>query len=226
MIIKRLGQYLVLHLLKLSAVSAPLCYLHAHADHTDKQDFLMAEANHHINSQHDQQTHQRFSNWENLIHHSLDKTEAEKVQLVNDFFNQMTWVSDKALWNKKDYWATPIETLIHNAGDCEDFSIAKYFTLLAMDVPYERLRINYVRLPDQQHHMVLSYYSALDAEPIILDNLNKQLLGKNQRTDLTFMFSFNSEYLWLPENKMIQIENNNDLSLWTSMMNRIIKEQG
>ena len=221
------SKYLVLNLVKLSFFSAPFCCIvAAHADHNDKYDFLMAEANHQINSTHDMETSQRFTAWENLIHHSLGKTEQEKIQSVNDFFNRMNWVSDKELWNKSDYWATPIESLIRNAGDCEDFSIAKYFTLLALDIPFERLRINYVKMADQQNHMVLSYYPSLGSIPLILDNINKNLLTKSERSDLTFMFSFNSEGLWLSENKMITIDDKHSLNNWTSMMKRIEKEQG
>jgi predicted transglutaminase-like cysteine proteinase len=224
--IKKYSKYFALHMVKLSVFSAPFCSLSAHADHTDKYDFIMSEANHQINSKHDGETAKRFTAWEHLIYHSLDKTESEKIKLVNDFFNRMTWVSDKELWNQKDYWATPIESLIRNAGDCEDFSIAKYFTLMAMDIPYERLKISYVRLQDGQHHMVLSYYEDMDAEPIILDNFNKKLLPKHKRTDLTFLFSFNSEKVWVSEKKFVRLSNDNAISNWVSLMDRIVKEQG
>lgn len=224
--VRKYSKYLALHLAKLSVFTAPFCCITAHAEHVDKFDFLMAEANHQINTAHDPKTSQRFTAWENLIHHSLDKSDNEKIKLVNDFFNRMTWVSDKELWNKKDYWATPIESLIRNAGDCEDFSIAKYFTLLAMDIPFERLRINYVKIADKENHMVLSYYPSLDSEPLILDNVNKQLQKKRDRKDLVFMFSFNSENLWLTNNQVIKIDQENSLNHWSSLMNRIIKEQG
>ena len=234
--IKKYSKYLLLNLIKLSVISAPVCSLTAHADHADKFNFLMAEANHRINhTQHslssndavsDKELKQRFTAWEHLIHHNLDKTNIEKVKLVNDFFNQMTWVADKDLWDKKDYWATPIESLIRNAGDCEDFTIAKYFTLLALDIPIDRLRINYVKMPDQQSHMVLSYYYSPTDAPLILDNFNKSLLKKHQRHDLTFLFSFNSKNLWLSNHKKLSLDNKNTINHWTSMMKRIENEQG
>ena len=234
--IKKYSKYLLLNLVKLSVISAPVCSLNAHAEHADKFNFLMAEANHHINQTHDDlsansissnhEMKQRFTAWENLIYHNADKSNIEKVKLVNDFFNQMTWVADKKLWNKKDYWATPIESLIRNAGDCEDFSIAKYFTLLALDIPIDRLRISYVKMPDQQNHMVLSYYYSATDAPLILDNFNKSLLKKHQRHDLTFLFSFNSKNLWLSNNKKLSLGSENTINQWTSMMKRIEKEQG
>jgi predicted transglutaminase-like cysteine proteinase len=39
------------------------------------------------------------------------------------------FVDDINRWIKADYWATPIKFLSTNAGDFEDFSIAKYFIL-------------------------------------------------------------------------------------------------
>ena len=150
----------------------------------------------------------------------------EKLKLVNDFFNKMTWVSDQKLWNKKDYWATPIESITRYAGDCDDFSIAKYFTLLALDIPIEHLRMNYVKLPDKQSHMVVSYHSTNNKEPLILDNMNKSLVTKEQRTDLTFLFSFNSNNVWLSDNKKLPIDGKHSIDKWSNMMNRIEREQG
>lgn len=216
---------MILHVFHLSLLAAPFCSLKSHADHVDKHDFLLAEANHQINTQHDQLTSERFNDWEHLMYHSLDKSVDEKLKLVNDFFNKMDWVEDKELWQQKDYWATPIESMIRNAGDCEDFSIAKYFTLLALDIPHKNLRISYVKLDGQQGHMVLSYYLSPHAEPLILDNINKHILTRHQRQDIKEVFSFNSEGLWLGNNKMFRFDDSNTLHRWDSMMKRIQQEQ-
>ena len=120
----------------------------------------------------------RLDKWKNLVHSNQNKTEKEKLTLVNDFFNQdVVWVSDQKLWNLKDYWATPLETLIKAAGDCEDFSIAKYYTLHALGVPIEKLKITYVKaLEFNQAHMVLTYHETKKSEPLVLDNINKKIL--------------------------------------------------
>ena len=60
--------------------------------------------------------------------------EDEKSVRTNDFFNSLPWVEDAALWGQKDYWASPFEMLGRNGGDCEDFSIGKYFTLRELGV--------------------------------------------------------------------------------------------
>jgi predicted transglutaminase-like cysteine proteinase len=116
---------------------------------------------------------------------------------VNSFFNQLRFVSDIEHWGKEDYWATPMELLTTNAGDCEDFSIAKYQTLRSMGVPDEQLRIVYVKaLELNQAHMVLAWYPRRDADPLILDNLINDIKLASQRSDLEFVYSFNGSGLW------------------------------
>ncbi len=54
----------------------------------------------------------------------------------------------------------PLEFLGSNAGDCEDFTIAKYFSLLELGVSDKKLRLVYVKTIElNQFHMVLAYYS-------------------------------------------------------------------
>ncbi len=129
-------------------------------------------------------------------------SDAERLQSVNRFFNQrITFRSDAEVWGREDYWASPLEALSQGLGDCEDYAIAKYASLLAVGVLRERLRLVYVRaeLPNQsraQAHMVLAYYPHPGAEPLILDNLLPDVMPAGQRKDLSPVFSFNSEGLW------------------------------
>lgn len=141
----------------------------------------------------------RLLEWEDMIR-STDrrKTDLEKIHKVNDFFNsRIRYVSDWDLWGVEDYWATPFETLSRNAGDCEDFAIAKYFTLKAIGVKEEKLNIMYVKaLQYGIAHMVLAYYSSPEADPLILDNIIDGVLPGSQRTDLLPVFGFNGSGLW------------------------------
>ena len=131
----------------------------------------------------------RLLRWQAMIPSLRGKTENEKIRSVNDFINQTPFVSDLDHWGKADYWATPVEMIASNGGDCEDFAIAKYFTLLATGVPSDKLRITYVLadLSGGRHiaHMVLAYYATPDAEPLILDNLKPAISRAGERPDLT-----------------------------------------
>lgn len=170
---------------------------------------------------------QRIETWENLISQSADLPEMEKLQRVNDFFNQNTaFIDDSILWQKNDYWATPIEFLLKGAGDCEDYSIAKYYTLLEMGVAENKMRITYVKsLTLNQAHMVLTYYESPQAIPFVLDNLLASIKPASERTDLLPVYSFNGSSLWLAKNKASgnPAGNSENLSLWQDLKQRALE---
>ena len=140
--------------------------------------------------------------WEELIIQDTHQNDLEKLARVNDFFNRMEFVDDSVHWGEKDYWATPIEFLGSRGGDCEDFSIAKYFTLKAMGIDEEKLNLTYVKaLNYNVHHMVLTYFSTPDAEPLVLDNLIGEIKPASQRTDLIPIYSFNGTGLWVAKQR-------------------------
>lgn len=127
----------------------------------------------------------------------------KRLVLLNTFFNRRIFFRDDAeVWGQVDYWASPLETLIRGQGDCEDYAIAKYFSLLAAGVDAARLRLVYVRATlgppagPQQAHMVLAYYEDPQSEPLILDNLVAEVLPASRRRDLVPVFSFNAQGLW------------------------------
>lgn len=138
-----------------------------------------------------------------LLTQGLDQNEFTQLQAINQFFNQrVLFRDDTEVWSEIDHWASPLETLDKGQGDCEDYAIAKYFSLLAMGMPVSKLRLVYVRAqiggPNGavQAHMVLAYYAAAGAEPLILDNLITEVRPASRRPDLVPVFSFNSEGLW------------------------------
>jgi predicted transglutaminase-like cysteine proteinase len=140
--------------------------------------------------------------WRDLLSSASRKDTLEQLVTVNDFFNsRVRWTTDSVLFGQSDYWATPLETLALSAGDCEDFSIAKYVTLLELGVPASSLRLVYVKANRPglapQAHMVLAWYKKPGDAPMILDNINPMLLSAEQRQDLKPVFSFNHMDLWL-----------------------------
>ena len=143
----------------------------------------------------------RFLAWQTLLQGVRSESDSTKLKKINDFFNrQVSFGEDTAVWTQPDYWATPLETLGRGAGDCEDFSIAKYYSLKEVGVASEKLRLIYVRAKvgttdavASQAHMVLAYYAQPDAEPMVLDNLINDIRPASRRTDLVPVFSFNSE---------------------------------
>ncbi|MGE3296568.1 MAG: transglutaminase-like cysteine peptidase [Porticoccaceae bacterium] len=166
----------------------------------------------------------RLQRWHDLIANGQDLDDTEKLRQVNEFFNGARFRSDEDLYGVADYWATPTEFIEHDAGDCEDFSIAKYFTLKAMGMDTAKLRITYVKsLTLNQAHMVLAYYPTPDAQPLILDNLNQRIQPAGDRRDLRPVYSFNAETLWLSRtrNEQIQTGHPGQLAHWREMVARM-----
>jgi predicted transglutaminase-like cysteine proteinase len=143
--------------------------------------------------------------WEAEIEHMKSLPDEEKLAQANRFFNShIRWTNDTQAWGKEEYWATPLELLGRGMGDCEDYAIAKYLTLVAAGVDIDKLRITYVkaRLEDggdikSTAHMVLAYYPSPTGEPVILDNLVTNIKPASQRSDLIPVYGFNSKGIWV-----------------------------
>lgn len=181
-----------------------------------------------VEQDYDEDARERVEDWQELVVNSQDDVEKDKLHRVNRFFNRVRFVDDMRVWGQKDYWATPVEFLGRNAGDCEDFSIAKYFTLRALGIPAEKLRLMYVRaLQLKQSHMVLAYFETPDAMPLILDNINTKILPANYRQDLQPIYSFNGDGLWAAkaQGRGRKIKEKGSHSTWESLMNRIEHNQ-
>lgn len=170
----------------------------------------------------------RVSFWKELITGNQKTDEQEKLRIVNDFFNELAFVNDIDHWGMEDYWATPLQMLASNGGDCEDFSIAKYFTLREMGIPAERMRLTYVKaLELNQAHMVLTYYATPDSDPQVLDNLVTEIRMASDRKDLLPVYSFNGNGLWLAKSRGNDqhIGHADRLSRWKEVIARISDEQ-
>lgn len=184
------------------------------------QDSLLIKA---VKEEYGERAARRVNTWRELIVELNNKTEREKLDNINQFFNQLYFVDDIKLWGKKDYWATPLEFLGSNAGDCEDFTIAKYFSLLELGVPDKKLRLIYLKaLELNQFHMVLAYYPTPSSVPLILDNIDKEIKPATERTDLLPIYSFNGQHLWLMKGNGNgqQAGQSSRLSLWNDLRAR------
>jgi predicted transglutaminase-like cysteine proteinase len=166
-----------------------------------------------------------ISAWRELLVQAAGQPEAARLKRVNDFFNRrVAFDDDMSVWGQSDYWATPVELIGQGRGDCEDYSIAKYYSLLEMGIPINKLRLVYVKAAQSSQgttiqiaHMVLAYYATPTADPIILDNLNTNLVPAAQRGDLLPIFSFNGAGLWMGTGNTTSKSN---LSRWQDLLTR------
>jgi len=170
--------------------------------------------------------------WIRLLADAQNLPDSEKLHAVNDFLNRnIQFEDDQVIWGRSDYWATPLETLSVGAGDCEDFSIAKYFTLKLIGIPTSRLRLIYVRAQlggptsgVSQAHMVLAYYASPESEPLVLDNLISEIRLASRRPDLSPVFSFNSDGIWAGTGAGQTSADTSRLSRWADLLARARNE--
>ena len=119
-------------------------------------------------------------------------SEIKKLNVVNTWFNYIKYKSDKKVYKQSDYWATLYEFVGKDAGDCEDYTIAKYYTLKALGVDPKKLKFTYVIYKNRKgkkiSHMVLAYLKVPKPKSkkdiLILDNNNKRVLPASKRKDL------------------------------------------
>lgn len=170
-----------------------------------------------------------IDNWLGLLRQPPGPTERDTLNRVNAFWNQsLLSGEDQAIWGQPDYWATPLESLGKGAGDCEDYVIGKYFSLIKMGVPAEKLRFIYVRAriggPSSSTsvaHMVLGYYEDPNAVPLVLDSLISTILPATQRRDLTPVFSFNAEAVYVDGKPAAPADR---ISRWRDLLQRMARE--
>lgn len=162
--------------------------------------------------------------WRQLIDELQTDDFDEKLYAVNRFFNQYDFVDDIIHWGQKDYWATPIELIATGAGDCEDYVIAKYFSLIELGISESQLRLMYVTALDLgQPHMVLAYYQTPGSIPLVLDNINKRILPANKRRDLAPIYSFNGNGLWAAKAMGTgkKLRDSGPMKMWDDMVERL-----
>ena len=168
----------------------------------------------------------RLASWPSLIDNSAGGEEREQLERVNHFINRsVSFVSDQQAWGTDDYWATPAQTLSQGQGDCEDFAIAKYFSLVRIGVPSEKLRLTFVKaLKQNQAHMVLAYYPSASEQPLILDNLDPRIRPASERGDLLPVYSFNNHGVFLAKSPQRVSQPPEFLARWNELSERALAD--
>lgn len=133
--------------------------------------------------------------WRDEIARVRGMPRREQLLAINTFFNRIvTYRLDETAYNKPDYWATPLEFLTH-AGDCEDYAIAKFVSLLELGYDNDDLRIVVV------HDVLRNFAHAVLAvrqgdEFIFLDSLQDGLLSAEQVPQYVPEYSVNLTSGW------------------------------
>ena len=132
--------------------------------------------------------------WDELKAKAEKLSPMDKLKLVNSFWNRWPYREDREVYGKDDYWAAPYE-FRKNSGDCEDYSIAKYFTLRELGFSTDDMRIVVVMETIRNiAHAVLVVY--LDDDAYVLDNLSNNVLSHTRARNYVPQFSVNEKDRW------------------------------
>jgi predicted transglutaminase-like cysteine proteinase len=139
----------------------------------------------------------RFLYLQKTLDEFQNASDLQKLNAVNDFFNNVRYATDAKVYNTSDYWATPWEFLGKDMGDCEDYVISKYFALISLGIDSKKLFFSYVKsIKFNPAQMVLTYFETPRSEPLVLDNYNLKIFPASQRNDLIPIYNFNGESLY------------------------------
>jgi len=119
---------------------------------------------------------------------------SKKIERVNNYINAIAPRHDAYNYKNEDYWATPFEFFSHAGGDCEDYVIAKQYTLTLLGIPKENMYLHVVE--DRYtggYHMVLTLHKEKQNSYVVLDNLSTITLPWKKRVDLKSSFLFNEK---------------------------------
>lgn len=132
--------------------------------------------------------------WQKIIRQATGQPPLEQLRQVNSYFNRWPYRLDPDVYGVSDYWATP-EEFLRLSGDCEDFSIAKYYALRQLGFPDETLRIVLLRDTIRNiAHAVLVV--TLDDDRYVLDNMSDMVLSHRHYQHYVPQYSVNESYRW------------------------------
>jgi predicted transglutaminase-like cysteine proteinase len=137
----------------------------------------------------------KLHNWFKFLDSIKELSPVEQIKQVNNFANEYSYIIDMRNYGMADYWAI-VKEFLYNFGDCEDYSITKFFSLRYLGFPKNDLRI--VILQDTNlgvAHAVLAV--AINGDILILDNQSKKVISHKDIVHYTPLYSVNEQQWWL-----------------------------
>jgi len=135
-----------------------------------------------------------LKSWDKFVKSMKDKDVMTKIREVNSQMNSAPYIIDLVNWGVNDYWSSPLQFFIKN-GDCEDYAIAKYFSLKKLGFPVKDMRI--VVLNDENLNVIHSVLAVYVGDRIyILDNQIKKLIRDKSIYHYKPIYSINESAWW------------------------------
>jgi predicted transglutaminase-like cysteine proteinase len=134
------------------------------------------------------------ASWQKILREARGLHGIEQLKTVNSFFNRWPYRLDIDVYGVSEYWATPQEFL-KLSGDCEDYSITKYYALRQLGVPIEQMRI--VMLTDSIRGIAHAILAVTQGDQTyVLDNVSDLVLPHTKYEHYVPQYSVNERFRW------------------------------
>lgn len=135
-----------------------------------------------------------LANWANRLRQLKNLAPRQRMQAVNNLVNQRQFRLDSIQYGQSDYWAAPNEFLTA-AGDCEDYALLKFASLMALDFTNEDMRLVVGNITGIGSHAFLSV--KMDGQEWLLDNRTAHISRAALRNDFQPKHSMNFTHRWV-----------------------------
>ena len=138
----------------------------------------------------------KLTAWRRIVKSMHGLPPMEQLRRVNTAINGLVkYADDIKVFGKRDYWASPVE-FVSGRGDCEDYAVLKFLTLLELGFDNEQLRVAVVK--DRRRrvlHAVLTV--SLDGKVYVLDSLYGAVVEHQYVLKYVPIFSTNLDRQWV-----------------------------
>lgn len=133
--------------------------------------------------------------WDQFLHSVQNKPKKDQINAVQHYINKASYIIDPINWGVPDYWASPRQFFIKD-GDCEDYAIAKFFSLRKLGFNNDDMRVVIVNDANLNTvHSILVVYT--QEEAWILDNQLPSIVPSRKIHHYKPIYSLNETDWWL-----------------------------
>lgn len=131
--------------------------------------------------------------WESNVEDMRSEDRMSEMQSVNLYANHaLKYAEDTDVWKVDDYWASPGEALAKGKGDCEDYAILKYFSLMRLGFNADDMKLLVlVAEHEKELHTVL-----IVDDKYLLDNASDDVELVKDVENYTPVFMINHSHWW------------------------------